>query len=103
VSPLARDLIQRILRANPLERLRVAEIRRHPWLRKELPIYANLSFFSDALQEREAEVDSDLLETVRGYEMESLKGMDDNERIAKIIKRRMDDSFVTAYELLRDE
>lgn len=74
VSPLARDLIQRMLRANPTERLRVAEIRRHPWLCKTVPIYSSVSFFSEALEEHEAEVDGELLEEVRGYGMESLKG-----------------------------
>jgi hypothetical protein len=34
--------------------------------------------------------------------MKSLDNVDE-ERIRKVIKRRMDDSFVTAYELLKDE
>lgn len=35
--------------------------------------------------------------------MDSLNSMKDVERIVKTIKKRMDDSFVVAYELLKDE
>jgi hypothetical protein len=35
--------------------------------------------------------------------MDSLKNINDIDRITKIIKRNMDDSFVTAYGLLKDD
>jgi hypothetical protein len=35
--------------------------------------------------------------------MDSLRNLHDEERIRKVLQRRMDDSFVIAYELLRDE
>jgi serine/threonine protein kinase len=49
VSPLARDLLQRMLQVNPGDRIKIAEIKNHPWLRKYVPIYTKLStlFSSD--------------------------------------------------------
>ena len=35
--------------------------------------------------------------------MESLKELKDNDRIRRILRGRMDYSFVTAYELLKDQ
>lgn len=35
--------------------------------------------------------------------MPSLRGVTDIERIGKIIQKRMDDSFVKAYDLIKDE
>jgi len=53
VSPMARDLITRILQVNPCRRMRVHEIKIHPWLRKDIPIYAKLSTFCTILKEGE--------------------------------------------------
>jgi hypothetical protein len=35
----ARDLITRILKADPLHRITIPEIRGHPWFRVQLPLY----------------------------------------------------------------
>jgi serine/threonine protein kinase len=35
--PLAKDLVQRLLKANPEERISLAEIMRHPWMTTHLP------------------------------------------------------------------
>lgn len=48
-------------------------------------------------------MDLDVLTQVRALDMGSLRGVTDIERIGKIIRKRMDDSFVTAYELIKDE
>jgi hypothetical protein len=91
-----------MLQPNPCKRLRISEIKNHPWLRKKLPIYAKLPYFTDHLTEKEFELDEDVLDQVRELNMESLNQMSDIDRIKKIIKRKMDDSFVTVYELIKN-
>ncbi len=39
LSMQARDLITRILKADPLHRITIPEIRGHPWFRVQLPLY----------------------------------------------------------------
>ncbi|KAL0488921.1 5'-AMP-activated protein kinase, catalytic alpha subunit [Acrasis kona] len=39
VSPLAKDLISKILVVDPVQRITISEIRQHPWFTKELPEY----------------------------------------------------------------
>lgn len=103
MSPLAADLIGRMLRVNPCKRIRISEIKLHPWLRREVPLYASLSYFSTVLRDSQFFLDLDVLARVRNMNMESLRNITDVERIGKIIRKRMDDSFVTVYELLKDE
>jgi serine/threonine protein kinase len=103
VSPLAADLISRMLQANPCRRLRIADIKLHPWLRQTVPVYARLPYFSHALTEVRSSLDLQVLAQLRTLGMESLKNAGDEERIGKIIRKRMDDSFVAVYELIKDE
>lgn len=51
MNPLAADLMGRMLQPNPTRRIRIADIKLHPWLRKEVPVYARLSFCSGAYKE----------------------------------------------------
>lgn len=67
-----------------------------------MPIYARLPYFTDHLIEKEFELDEDVLDQVREMKMDSLSQINDIERIKKIIKRKMDDSFVTVYELIKN-
>jgi hypothetical protein len=92
-----------MLQTNPTHRIRIADIKLHPWLRKEVPVYARLSFCSGAFREPQFELDLEVLGQVRALNMPSLRGVTDIERIGKIIRKRMDDSFVTVYELIKDE
>mmetsp|Transcript_18068 Transcript_18068/g.13111 ORF Transcript_18068/g.13111 Transcript_18068/m.13111 type:complete len:88 (+) Transcript_18068:608-871(+) len=39
VTPVAKDLINRMLQPNPLKRITIKEIKRHPWYLKNLPWY----------------------------------------------------------------
>ncbi len=48
------------------------------------------------------EIDQEILDKVRGYNMESLSRNHDEDRIKRILRGRLDASFVTAYELLKD-
>lgn len=49
VNSLARDLISKILVVNPLERMTVDQIKKHPWFVKELPQYLVDDFASHHL------------------------------------------------------
>jgi len=53
ISPLAKDLIDRMLQVHPCRRIRVQGIKTHPWLRKVLPIYARVPTFSTILKDTE--------------------------------------------------
>jgi hypothetical protein len=39
LSEEARDLIQRMLRVDPISRIRISDIRKHPWFQRNLPRY----------------------------------------------------------------
>lgn len=103
VNPVAADLIARMLQVNPCRRIRVADIKLHPWLRREIPVYARLSFASGVVREEQFSLDLEVLGRVRALNMASLRGVTDIDRISKIIRKRMDDSFVTVYELIKDQ
>ena len=61
--------------------MKIRDIKLHPWVRKTIPIYAKLPSLSPPSSGRGEDIDEAVLEKVR----------------------RIDASFVTAYELLRDE
>lgn len=42
VSPLAEDLLRRMIQSVPTHRIKIRDIKTHPWLRKTLPIYSKL-------------------------------------------------------------
>jgi hypothetical protein len=46
-----------MLQVNPCRRIRVADIKLHPWLRREVPVYARLSFASGAVREEQFALD----------------------------------------------
>lgn len=41
-SKEAEDLIKRMLQANPLDRIKFSDIKMHPWLREQSPLYLEL-------------------------------------------------------------
>lgn len=41
-SPEAHDIIKRMLRSNPIERIKFHELRLHPWLRENVPFYIEI-------------------------------------------------------------
>lgn len=43
VSPYARDLISRMLQVDPRRRISIQDIKAHPWMRSEVPIYMKLN------------------------------------------------------------
>lgn len=103
VDPLVEDLLRRMIRPNPSSRIKIRDIKMHPWLRTTIPLYAKLPTLGLAVAGRPVEVDDNVLDIVKGYQMESLKNNHDEDRIKRILRARLDASFVTAYELLKDK
>ena len=88
--------------ADPRKRISLREIKIHPWLRKSLPLYMQVACLAAIPPEKVEEVDNELVDKVKTFKMESLKPNLGKDQIQRMIKGRMDFSFVTAYELLKD-
>ena len=52
------DLINRMLQPNPVTRINISEIKRHPWFVKNMPSYLNSNCF---LNERESDLVSEVI------------------------------------------
>jgi 5'-AMP-activated protein kinase catalytic alpha subunit len=48
LSPAAKDLISKMLQVDPSKRIKIYDIKNHPWLRSHVPIYYRTggSFFT---------------------------------------------------------
>ena len=42
INPVAADLIVRMLQVDPFKRIRIHEIKNHPWIRPYVPIYSRI-------------------------------------------------------------
>ena len=49
LSPTAKDLISKMLQVDPSKRIKIYDIKNHPWLRTHIPIYYRIgsSFFME--------------------------------------------------------
>ena len=63
LSGQARDLISRMIQANPLNRTSISEIKNHPWYQSFLPLY--LQIMDNTKPEIDRELDQDLFDTIR--------------------------------------
>jgi len=72
VSPAARDLITKMLIVDPLKRITIAEIRKHPWFRQNLASYLALSAHQQI--ERTQNIDESIVKKVvaSGYSRDRL-------------------------------
>jgi hypothetical protein len=91
-----------MIQPDPAKRIKVCDIKTHPWLRKTVEIYAKMPTLGLMVSSMPVEIDQEILDKVRGYNMESLSRNHDEDRIKRILRGRLDASFVTAYELLKD-
>ncbi len=99
VSPEAQDLIQRLLQPNVNKRIRFHEIKSHPWVRKEISIYFNLSqmgskFFPYKINE---EIFGKLMQLKFNFHNLS------ETKVREAILKKKDYSFVIGYDLLMHE
>ena len=58
LSALTRDLIPRMLVVDPMKRITIAEIKKHPWFQQEIPLYLTLT--PAQLEEQALRVDEEV-------------------------------------------
>ncbi|XP_077218324.1 SNF1-related protein kinase catalytic subunit alpha KIN10-like isoform X2 [Tasmannia lanceolata] len=88
LSPGARDLIHRMLVVDPMKRIKIHEIRRHPWFIDHLPRYLALPAMQIAKQ-----IDEEILQHVIEI------GFDRNKVIESLQNRIQNEATVTYYLL----
>jgi 5'-AMP-activated protein kinase catalytic alpha subunit len=88
----ARDLITRILKADPLHRITIPEIRGHPWFRVQLPLY--LAVPPPEYAQQLKRIDEDVASRVEKL------GFDRNHLIDCLHRRESTKATVTYYLLL---
>lgn len=57
VGPIATDLLRRMIRADPLTRIRLRDVKMHPWLRKTVPLYNKVSSYGVVFTDKREEID----------------------------------------------
>jgi 5'-AMP-activated protein kinase catalytic alpha subunit len=97
LSELTRDLIARMLEVDPLRRITINEIRRHPWFMVDLPQYIAMPHCMPCLDVGEApNVDEDALDAMVGI------GFDREEVTAAVMKGELN-QITVAYNLVLDD
>ncbi|EGR28361.1 protein kinase domain protein [Ichthyophthirius multifiliis] len=96
----AKDLIYRILRPNPVERIKFHEIRFHPWLRENIPFYIEIFNLNTRMENKK--INEEIFKKLIGLKNINFHNLTE-EKIRKVIKKRDDYSFVIAYDLLQDD
>ncbi|KAJ8570306.1 hypothetical protein K7X08_037278 [Anisodus acutangulus] len=94
LSPLARDLIPRMLTVDPMKRISIPDIRQHQWLKIHLPRYLAVPP-PDAMQHLK-KLDEEILQKVIRM------GFDIDQLLESLQKRIQDDVPTVAYQLLYD-
>jgi len=97
ISPSCADLIRQTLVVDPLKRITIAELRKHPWFVIKLPKYLSYSPSCDnkrAIQEPDEEIVTELL----------VKYADPSISREKLLEELRSDAsdFIVAYHLLYD-
>ncbi|THU63136.1 hypothetical protein C4D60_Mb01t12540 [Musa balbisiana] len=92
LSPLARDLIPRMLIVDPMKRITIREIREHPWFQTHLPRYLAVPP-PDTMQQAK-KIDEDILQEVIKM------GFDKNQLVESLHSRIQNEATVSYYLLL---
>jgi hypothetical protein len=85
-----------MLQVDPYRRIRIHEIRNHPWIRPYLPLYARLVPILDPERNDGREIDREAFEQIKGFTYATPLTKTDS-KIRRAIRKRQDDSFVVAY------
>ena len=98
VSPEAADLIRRMLRVNPLERISLSDIKRHKWFTgSDLP---EMVLRDTRGKEESSRVNEELLNQLLAYDFDFQNlSLDD---VTDAIRLKKNYSFVIGYQLLKD-
>ncbi|KAG9390590.1 Protein kinase domain [Carpediemonas membranifera] len=95
VNPMAQDLIRRMLVVNPDNRIKIDEIRRHPWFRQDLPLY--IDHLLDCRTVTAAtELDPDIFQELVRY------GFSQAEIDEAVAEQRFSSQVMVAYALISD-
>lgn len=100
VSPLARDLVAKMLKVNPVERISIQEIKRHPWFVNTDQSAFVLKDYSN--KEESQKVNDFVLGKLLELDGFDYKGLQVDE-IREAIKLKKNYSFVVGYELLHKD
>mmetsp|Transcript_13514 Transcript_13514/g.27625 ORF Transcript_13514/g.27625 Transcript_13514/m.27625 type:complete len:416 (-) Transcript_13514:289-1536(-) len=93
LSELARDIIQKMLQTDPIKRITIPEIRRHPWFQTRLPRYLAMQYKPSAGAEILDEEVLKIVEDKMGFP---------SHVIARSIQANRHNALTVAYHLLRD-
>ncbi|KAL4460221.1 hypothetical protein ABPG73_022552 [Tetrahymena malaccensis] len=99
-SPEAHDIIRRMLRPNPIERIKFHELRLHPWLRENVPFYVEI--FNQNTRMESKKLNEDILRKLAQIKNVNFHSLNE-QTIREAIIKRDDYSFVIAYDLLLDD
>lgn len=102
LSPEAQDLIKCILNTDPIKRIKLFEIKQHPWVLNNLqPRDWQTDTWSKDLLPKATEVDEEVLVEIMKHNF-AFKGKT-MEQVVAAIRQNTNDDFVVAYNLKRDE
>ncbi|CAJ2669102.1 unnamed protein product [Trifolium pratense] len=93
LSPGARDLIQRMLLADPMKRITIPEIRQHPWFKLRLPRY--LAVPPPNTMQQANKIDEDIL-------LEVIKMGFDSDQLIESLRHRIQNEGTVAYYIILD-
>ena len=96
-SPLAEDLIKKCLVVNPLQRITIAEIKKHPWFRQN-----SLFIYPKLISQNSILIDESLFNELIENPLFSEFAKDKTLAKEKILKRTQFNLFTTSYEMLID-
>ncbi|KAK1292710.1 SNF1-related protein kinase catalytic subunit alpha KIN10 [Acorus calamus] len=92
LSPAAKDLITRILVVDPMKRITIPEIRRHPWFQHNLPW--NLAVPAQVMQ-RARRIEEDIIQKMIGLGF-------NQERVIESLQNKQQNQMTVTYNLLLD-
>lgn len=93
LSDTSRDIISKMLVTDPLRRINIDEIRRHPWFLQDLPRYLAVPIRVGAHLEH---IDEDVLEQVMK------RTQFPRDKIVRALRRGRRNHYTVAYHLIRD-
>lgn len=112
ISPLAKDLISRMLAADPVARITAKQIQEHPWYKMHLPLhlrytptivdhYKDVNSISEIRAEKSGlDLDDEIVQEL--MELPEFKGMYEKSSIIDSLKSQKVNLVNVSYELLRD-
>ena len=99
-SKEARDLITKMLNVNPMQRIKIHEIKQHEWMRHTEVLYLDPRNLRACNGEFE-HMKNELLEKIKEFGF-NFGGLSD-QKIKEAIEKRKEFSFVIGYNLMLDE